>query len=144
MRSALEPGSQPPSSAAADRSGDDVGAFLAAVATIMRETVVRLEATVGHITESVLTRARAVDPDLIVTLQNFDRLQQEFTALGDVVAHVAATAGRPASDDGWVEHHGRQAVGAIPIADLRNRFLHHLGEERAQSAEASRSDEVLF
>ena len=143
MRRPSESSDPKPACAGADRTCEDVGAFLVAVATVMRETVLRFEATVDHITESILTRSRAVDSELMVTLQNFDRLQQEFTALSDVVAHVAATAFGPSSDDGWAAHHGRQAVGVIPIADLRNRFLHHIDGQSTRSAESG-SDEDLF
>jgi hypothetical protein len=131
--------------AAVGRTGDDIGAFLATVATVLRETVMRLEGTVGSITDFVLTRSRAADREVILTLQDFDRLQQEFTELSDVIAHVAATAGGGRlEDDGWTDDHGRQAIAAISVADLRNRLLRHLDGASTELVDAQTLDEVIL
>ena len=130
--------------AADGQAGDDVGAFLATVATILRETVVRLESTVGRITETVVARSVQVDRDLVVTLQDFDRLQQEFAALGDVIAHCAATASGSWPGTAWVDHHGRKAIAAISVADLKDRFLRHLDGAPTKLAASQTSDEVVF
>jgi hypothetical protein len=128
--------------AADGQAGDDVGAFLATVATTLRETVTRLESTVGRITETVVTRSAQVDRELVVTLQDFDRLQQEFAALGDLIAHCAATSGAR-SGTAWIDHHGRKAIAAISVADLKDRFLRHL-DGPAGLAASQTSDEVVF
>src|SRR5262249_8920161 len=88
------------SAASADRPGEDVAAFLDTLTVILRETLGRLEGTVGRVSEMVLTRSGPADRELIVTLQDFDRLQQEFAALVDVISHCAATSGSW-SGDSW-------------------------------------------
>jgi hypothetical protein len=127
----------------AGRAGDDVAAFLDSLASILRETIVRLEGTVGRVSEMVLVRSGPAERDLIVTLQDFDRLQQEFAALVDVIAHCAATSGSW-SGDSWADHHGRKAVAAITVADLKDRFLQHLDGASSELAESGSSDEVVF
>jgi hypothetical protein len=125
---------------------DDVGAILATSAALLRETIARFESTVGRITETMVTRSVHVDRDLIVTLQDFDRLQQEFAALSDVIAHCATTAYNGAPGDKsrmWAERHGRRAIAAITVADLRDRFLRHL-DGAAASGLHSPSDEIVF
>src|SRR5260370_10949464 len=86
------------SAAPARRAGDDVAAFLDTLATILRENVARLEGTVSRVSEMVLVRSGPAERDLIVTLQDFDRLQQEFAALVDVMAHCAATTSTRAAN----------------------------------------------
>ena len=68
----------------------EVGTFLVATAEVLRETIVRFEKTTARITESVVTRPGQADRDLIVTLQDFDRLQQEFLTLAEVLTQAAA------------------------------------------------------
>jgi hypothetical protein len=131
-------------SATAGQGADDVGAHLAVVATLLRETVVRFEETVGRITETAVMRARPADRDLIVTLQDFDRLQQEFMALGDVIAHVAATTSGSWSGRASADHQCRQAIAAISVADLKNRFLRHLSDVPTDLAASQASDDVVF
>ena len=138
----------PPGGADAERTaavaaGHDVGEFLAAVATVLRETIERLEGTVGRVTDSVMTRAVRVDRDLVVTLQDFDRLQQELAALSDVIAHCAATTSA-CSTDPWIERHGRKVIAAIAVSHVRDRFLRHLGDTPTQLAAPQSADEVVF
>jgi len=132
-----------PSAAPAGRAGDDVAAFLDTLATILRETLVRLEGTVGRVSEMVMVRSGPAERELIVTLQDFDRLQQEFAALVDVIAHCAATSGSW-SGDSWADHHGRRAVAAITLEDLKQRFLSHLEGEQAELGASETSDDVVF
>ena len=130
------------SAASADRPGEDVAAFLDTLTVILRETLGRLEGTVGRVSEMVLTRSGAADRELIVTLQDFDRLQQELAALVDVISHCAATSGSW-SGDSWTDQHGRKAVAAITVADLKNRFLRHLDGVISELA-SDGTDEVVF
>jgi hypothetical protein len=122
---------------------DELGAFLAAAAVMLRETVLRFEESVGRITETVVTRSRGVDRELIVSLQDFDRLQQEFTALGDVLSHLAATSDLRAGGV-WPGQHGYQAVAAISVAELKARSLRQLQGAGAPSAPADPADDVVF
>jgi hypothetical protein len=131
------------SAAPAGRAGDDVAAFLDTLATILRETLVRLEGTVGRVSEMVMTRQGPPERDLIVTLQDFDRLQQEFAALVDVIAHCAATSGSW-SGDSWADHHGHKAIAAISVADLKHRFLLHLNGAATELGASEGADDVVF
>jgi hypothetical protein len=124
-------------------ASDEVAAFLDTLATILRETVARLEGTVGRVSEFVMVRAGPGERELIVTLQDFDRLQQEFAALVDVIAHCAATSGSW-SGDSWADHHGRKAVAAITLEDLKQRFLSHLEGEPTEIGASETSDDVVF
>jgi hypothetical protein len=130
------------SAVSADRPSEDVAAFLDTLTVILRETLGRLEGTVGRVSEMVLTRSGPADRELIVTLQDFDRLQQELAAMVDVISHCAATSGSW-SGDSWTDQHGRKAVAAITVADLKNRFLRHLDGAISELA-SDGTDEVVF
>jgi hypothetical protein len=130
------------SAAAADRPGEGVAAFLDTLTVVLRETLGRLEGTVDRVSEMVLTRSGPADRELIVTLQDFDRLQQELAALVDVISHCAATSGSW-SGDSWTDQHGRKAVAAITVADLKHRFLRHLDGAISELA-SDGTDEVVF
>jgi len=130
--------------AAAAAGRADVGAFLGAVATMIRQTVERFEETVGRISEMVVTRSERPDRNLIVALQDFDRLQQEFAALGDVIAYFSATTSGHSPADAWADHHGHRAISAITVADLRDRLLRHLKGASAELAAAEGSEDVVF
>ncbi len=107
-------------------ANDDLGVFLAAIATLLRETVGRYEETVGRVSGMVVTRTSRPDRELVVALQDFDRLQQEFVALGDVIAHFADAMQGGWPGEVWTDHHGHKAIAAISVSDLKQRFLRHL------------------
>jgi hypothetical protein len=121
----------------------DVGVFLGAVATMLRQTLERFEETHGRIAELVVTRSDRPDRNLVVALQDFDRLQQEFAALADVVAYFAATSEERAADS-WADHHGHRAIAAISVADLRDRMIRHLRGATAELAVPADSEDVVF
>ena len=119
-----------------ERRNDDIGSFLAALATIMRETIHRFEDTVGRISEMVVTQPGKAGRDLVVTLQDFDRLQQEFTTLGDVLARLSGTSGGDAlSNEAGALHPGHEAIAAISMSDLKYRLMYHLNEAQTAGAE---------
>jgi hypothetical protein len=128
----------------AKQSGDKVGVFLVALAMVLGETVARLEQTVARITEIVTRQQDRIDRDLVVTLQDFDRLQQEFATLGDVLARMAASpnGSRDGSDE--FVHPGYEAIAAISISQLRERFLRHFEGEMAKSTTSRMFEEVEF
>ena len=139
----LKPAVADAGEAAAAAGRADAGAFLGAVATMMRQTVERFEDTVGRISELVVTRSERPDRNLVVALQDFDRLQQEFAALGDVIAYFSATTSGHAPADAWADHHGHRAIAAITVADLRDRLLRHLKGAAAELS-AEESEDVVF
>jgi hypothetical protein len=109
----------------ASSSINEVAGFLAAVATVLREAVVRFEETTARITERVAGHPTR-DSELVVTLQDFDRLQQEFVALAEVLARAAAK-----SRDSWSRapdgtHPAEDAIAAVSIADVKKRLMRQL------------------
>jgi hypothetical protein len=96
----------------------DTVALLSAVATVLRDTIGRFGDISGEVTETVLTRGDSADSGLIVKLQDFDRLQQEFCALSDVFSQClemwsGSTAGARSQHD---------PVAAVTLAGLKNRL----------------------
>ncbi len=73
---------------AVQQFADDIGAFLSVFAALLLDDVLRLEEISGRVTELVMGAGRP-DRELIVSLQAFDRLKQEFEALGDALAKYA-------------------------------------------------------
>jgi hypothetical protein len=116
-------------------ASEEIPVFLDAVATVLRETVATFEVTVARITEITAMRSGRPDRDLVVALQDFDRLQQEFASLSEVIARLAATGDTPTSVD---------AIAAIPIADLRTRLTRRLRLLSMESSRAEIGEDVVF
>jgi hypothetical protein len=122
----------------------EVATFLAATAMVLRETVIQFEKTAARITEGVLARPDQADRDLIVTLQDFDRLQQEFATLAEVLTNAAAKPG-----DSWLRaeggaHPAEDTIATISIADLKDRLMHRLRVSIMDLAVAPTGNEVVF
>lgn len=107
--------------AATTEAKDDVGAFLGALSGLLHDTVLRLEETVGQVTGKVVSQPSLVDRDMVVALQDFDRLHQEFVALGKVLAGYAAKRGEPAEMER--ESLLLELLGAVPVHDFRQRLI---------------------
>lgn len=124
---------------------NEIATFLVATATVLRETVMRFERTTACITENMTTRPGNTDRKLIVTLQDFDRLQQEFVTLGEVLTRAAAK-----SSESWLRvrggsHPAEDAIAAISIADVKERFMRHLNCFPLMDAPiAPKGDEAVF
>jgi hypothetical protein len=106
-------------------SVNDAGAFLAVFAALLLDNVLRLDETVSQVTNLVMGSGRP-DREMVVTLQSFDRLKQEFEALGDALTRYAeATNTTPldGEDHDQVRH---KVISAITVADLKDRLLHRL------------------
>lgn len=106
----------------AQKSPDEIRTFLAAISTVLHETVAAFELTVSRITEITVTRPGRADRELVVALQDFDRLQQEFMTLGQILGRLSNRS--PAPDDREAGHD--QVIADISIADLKARLAHHL------------------
>lgn len=112
---------------AALSANEDLGAFLGTIAKLLHETVVKFERTSSKITEIVVSQPGKTDRNLILALQDFDRLQQEFSALGEALARTGESAATGRWSEGEGEDHARhEVIGAISIADLKERILTHL------------------
>lgn len=127
-----------------DRLANEISTFLLATARALRETVSRFEQTTARITEKVAAQSTPADRSLIVMLQDFDRLQQEFAALAEMLGQVAAE-----SEESWLRrkgdsHPAREAIATISVADLKDRLTRHLGILRIDLGIASMDDEVVF
>ena len=123
---------------------DEIGTFLAAIAMALRETVGRLETTVGQITEIAAMRPGRADRDVVMTLQDFDRLQQEFAAIAKVLGQAAAKSGETWLRTVGNNHPAQDVIAGISIADLKERLLRHLGVSMTDLLALPTPDEVVF
>jgi hypothetical protein len=106
---------------------NEVSTFLIATASALRDAVTRFEQTSAGISEYVATRPNEANRDLIVTLQAFDRLNQEFVALAEVLTLAASK-----SSESWTRtegglHPAEDAISSVTISDLKERLMRHLG-----------------
>jgi hypothetical protein len=107
---------------------DEFATFLAATATVLRETVTRLERTTSRITERVRLQPGMVDRDLIVTLQDFDRLQQEFAMFVQILMRAAEKPGESWLRVAGGSHPAADTLAAVSVADLKERLTRHLDD----------------
>ena len=112
----------------ANESADNVGAFLAVFAALLLDNVLRLEETVGRVTDLIMSSGRP-DRELVVTLQSFDRLKQEFEALGDALTRYAESTNTTPPDGEERVQLGHEVISAITVADLKDRLLYRLKEQ---------------
>ena len=109
-------------------SANDVGAFLAVFAALLLDNVLRLDETVGQVTDLVMGSGKP-DRELIVTLQSFDRLKQEFEALGDALTRYAeATNATPLGGEERAQLE-QNVIAAISVADLKDRLVRRLEDD---------------
>jgi hypothetical protein len=123
-----------------DPSAVDLDAFLPALAGLLRETVSRFEDTASRVSDLVIQQREQASLELIVALQDFDRLTQEFSALGDaLLRYIAATSPTiiPAQD-AVTE---RDVVGGILLEDMKQRLIRRLQAKPALAAEIADEQE---
>ena len=97
-------------------------------AALLLDNVLRLEETVARVTDLIMSSGRP-DRELVVTLQSFDRLKQEFEALGDALTRYAeSTNAIPADGEERIQL-GEEVISAITVADLKDRLLYRLKEQ---------------
>jgi hypothetical protein len=122
----VETETAPESISAPDGALSEIAALLGVLATLFLDNVRELEDTVARVTDLV-TRDGRPDRELIVTLQSFDRLKQEFEALSGALARYAdSTHTLPLEGDGPRTPFGRDVIHEITLADLKERFLDRL------------------
>lgn len=132
-----------PTSGQPVQAGEDLGEFLGTIAKLLHETVVKFEHTSSKITEIVVSQPGKTDRELILALQDFDRLQQEFSALGEALARTAESAATGRWAEGVGEDHAKhEVIGAISIADLKERILNHLGSAAPDPADLYEQNDV--
>lgn len=121
---------------------NDVGAFVAVFAALLLDNVVSLEETVGRVTDLVMSNGKP-DREMIVTLQSFDRLKQEFEALGEALTRYAeATNTVPPGGDERAELE-RNVISAITVADLKDRLLARLADDLPEVTAPPLSDQEM-
>jgi hypothetical protein len=125
----------------ANESADNVGAFLAVFAALLLDNVLRLEETVGRVTDLIMSSGRP-DRELVVTLQSFDRLKQEFEALGDALTRYAESTNAIPPDGQERVQLGQEVISAITVADLKDRLLYRLKEQIPDLADMPKVMEV--
>ena len=134
-----------PAPASSRQSNDDIKTFVAAISVVLRQTVAGFEDTVTRVTEITAMRPGKADRELVVALQSFDRLQQEFASLGEVLARLSAISGEHnlLGAAGPTEP-GYDVLSTISIADLKDRLSRQLRSFSIDLSPANSSDEVVF
>lgn len=111
---------------ALEEPADDLAAFLGTLAAMLRETISKFEQTSSKVTDLIVTLPGQTDRELVVALQDFDRLNQEFAAICDALARTGTSMTGSWAHDGGEDHPKHKVIGAISIAELRDRILNHL------------------
>jgi hypothetical protein len=117
--------------------------FLFGIAKLLRESVQRFESISGGITEAVMSRPGMADRELVVTLQAFDRLQQEFIAVADILARYSGSMQALPHTETQIPVDG-ETFAAIAMSDVKERLLNHLQRARTGSLEAPPDGEEIF
>jgi hypothetical protein len=110
-----------------EAANNDVGSFLAVFAALMLDNVMRLDETFGRVTDLVVGNGRP-DKELIVTLQDFDRLKQEFEALGDALSRYAESTNSVPPAGKERAQLGQDVIATITLAELKSRLMSRLQE----------------
>jgi hypothetical protein len=121
-------------------SDNSFGAFVAVFAALLLDNVVHLEETVARVTDLVMSSGKP-SRDLVVTLQSFDRLKQEFEALGDALTRYAESHATPmgGAERAQLE---QDVIADISVADLKERLLRRLQDDLPAVAAPPISEEV--
>lgn len=123
-------------------SEDDVGAFLAVFAALLLDNALSLDETVSRVTDLVMASGKP-SRDLVVALQSFDRLKQEFEGLGEALTRYAqAHSMTPAAGDKRIEL-GHNVIAGITVADLKERLLQRFQEGLSGSPAPQLPPDVL-
>ena len=122
---------------------DDLAAFLGTLAAMLRETTTKFEQTASKVTELIVTQPGQTDRELVVALQDFDRLNQEFAAICEALIRTGSSMTGTWTMNEGDDHPGHKVIGAISIAELRDRMLTHLKLTPAEPTVAALMEEPL-
>jgi len=102
----------------------DTDPLLFTAASVIAERVSGMQQAVDRISELVMERNRPM-PEMVVAFQAFDRLNQEFAAVSDLLKCYAAAPcqERAAAAD--------VAIRAIPLSHLKSLFLESVSDRTA-------------
>jgi hypothetical protein len=117
---------------------------LAALASILRDSTGRFEATSDRITQLVVARETGNGVDIIVALQEFDRLRQDFDAIESILAGCAKAIGRPEGSEPG--HPLRDAIAEVPVVDFKTRLARRLAwvAQDASTSDTPFVEEAIF
>jgi hypothetical protein len=122
---------------------DDLAAFLATLAAMLRETISKFEQTAAKVTDLIVTLPGQTDRELVVALQDFDRLNQEFAAISDALARTGTSmTGSWMHEDGD-DHPKHKVIHGISIAELRDRVINHLNSGPGEASVDSMLEQPL-
>lgn len=94
----------------------DADPLLLTAAKVIEERVYGMQQIVDRISVLVIERNGLI-PEMVVAFQAFDRLNQEFMALGGLLRHYAAA---PCHDRSLI---AAAAIQSIPLSQLKSLFL---------------------
>jgi hypothetical protein len=124
-------------------AGGEIGAFLGTMAAVLRETVTRFEQTTDRVSDMVITHTGRAGPDLVVAMQDFDRLQQEFSAIIEVLGRMERTMTGPWPTRLPVAELGHELLNTVKVADLRRRLARHFDHAPEPDSDALPDDVEL-
>lgn len=127
-----------------DGAPDDFKTFVAAIAVVLRETVAGFEDTVARVTDITVHRNGQADRELVVALQDFDRLQQEFATLSEVLTKLSAISGAAPTAHDTVHDRDHEVLAVISVADLKDRLARHLRSLMLDLSASKVSEETVF
>lgn len=123
-------------------SAGDTGALLTVFATLLLDSVNSLDETVGQVTDLVIGNGQP-SREMIVTLQSFDRLKQEFEALAQALTRYVAVIDTSGFNDSGLVVLEQQVVAGITVGELKERFLNRLRDGLPDIAIPRISDQEL-
>jgi hypothetical protein len=115
-------------------------AVLSAVDATLRDTIARFREVSGRVTEIVLAEGDRANPEIIVMLQDFDRLEQQFVALSDVLASCNEAWQIP----GDPQRAAADAVNGITLADLKANLLSRVKNETLLMTTSAAARDQVF
>jgi hypothetical protein len=117
---------------------------LAALASILRDSTGRFEETSDRIAQLVVARETGTGVDIIVALQEFDRLRQDFDAIESILAGCARAIERPAPNEPG--HPLRDVIAEVPVMDFKNRLARRLAwvSQETGTTDATFVEEAIF
>jgi hypothetical protein len=117
---------------------------LAALASILRDSTGRFEQTSDRIAQLVVARETGSGVDIIVALQEFDRLRQDFEAIEGILAGCAQAIERPPANDPG--HPFRTVIDEIPVVDFKNRLARRLAwvSQETNTGDTPFVEEAIF
>jgi len=130
-----------------DAASDDLSLakLLAAVASILRDSTGRFEETSDRIAQLVVSPEKAgAGVDIIVALQEFDRLRQDFNAIETILAGCSRVIERPPAPQ--TAQPLRDVVAEVPVVDFKNRLARRLAwvAREIDSADMPFVEEAIF